>query len=366
MEFIDNLKADNASIHEYMFPKLQEIYTQDGMSFDPNRYYHYKIFENYLRKPGRGVGGSLLLRFSEINSESDNSRKNAVCLAAATEIMNASILMIDDLVDNSDYRKNIPTIHKLYEEVIFTDDRQYDVKNAPARTILLGMSAMCLSNLFALESFGTNEYKAMNNIQVSALNTINGLTEEMSLQYSPEYPNYSTDQLQKVYRNKAGWFDFAGPIKSGLILAEVNDHDIEGFVIAAEMLGVGFQIEDDLMGLYGNPSKTGKPNTDDISNNVYTYLVDLAHRNLPDDKLQEILKIHRKDCISQEELDKYKEILSDYGIEKLAGRDALSKIYYSLNFVKLIWKDNWNTEVLDYLESMIEYFECQIKEFAQL
>lgn len=60
----------------------------------------------------------------------------------------------------------------------------------------------------------------------------------------------------------------------GAVLAGASDDEVKKLRTIAEQLGVGYQLRDDLLGVFGNETKTGKSVSSDITEGKRTYLIE--------------------------------------------------------------------------------------------
>ena len=74
---------------------------------------------------------------------------------------------------------------------------------------------------------------------------------------------------------KTGTYSFALPMQAGALLAGADDRTVERLGGAGRMLGIAFQLADDLIGVFGDPQQTGKSTTSDLRTRKQTPL--LAH-----------------------------------------------------------------------------------------
>jgi geranylgeranyl diphosphate synthase type I len=68
-------------------------------------------------------------------------------------------------------------------------------------------------------------------------------------------------------------YTFDGPIKIGAILAGANDSSLEALSRYSVPLGKAFQIQDDILGMFGTEEKLGKPVTSDLKEGKKTLLI---------------------------------------------------------------------------------------------
>lgn len=180
--------------------------------------------------------------------------------ASSLEFLQASALIHDDLMDGSDTRRGKPAMHKQF---------------GAAAAILIGDLAL-VWNEQALHSSG---------LQSPAVNEIHDImrTELMAGQFLDVYEqtqnSFSVERSLKIARYKSGKYSIERPLHYGAALAAPNDLD-NFYSIYSEYglpLGEAFQLRDDLLGVYGDPSETGKPAGDDLREGKRTALIAFAH-----------------------------------------------------------------------------------------
>lgn len=198
-----------------------------------------------------------LLGFLGANGELNTTVYKA---ASALEFLQASALIHDDLMDGSDTRRGKPAIHKQFGD---------------AAAILIGDLAL-VWNEEALHDSG---------LESKEVNLIHDImrTELMAGQFLDVYEqtqnSFSVERSLKIARYKSGKYSIERPLHFGAALAKPKN--IENYYnIYSEYglpLGEAFQLRDDLLGVFGDPSETGKPAGDDLREGKRTALVAYAH-----------------------------------------------------------------------------------------
>ncbi|WP_405607783.1 polyprenyl synthetase family protein [Streptomyces sp. NBC_01508] len=111
------------------------------------------------------------------------------------------------------------------------------------------------------------------------------------------------------------------PLALGAALAGADEATVDGLCSAGRRAGLAFQLRDDLLGVFGDPRRTGKPSGDDIREGKLTYLVavararaeahgDTASRTLLDGALGDR-------GLSEGDLDRVRAVLTDTGAKDL-------------------------------------------------
>jgi len=143
------------------------------------------------------------------------------------------------------------------------------------------------------------------------------------------------DVLQ-IHQLKTVPYTFDGPVRMGAILAGADNKMLEKLSAYTVPLGTAFQIQDDILGMFGDEEKVGKPVTSDLTEGKKTLLIIDALESA-DEKQKETILVNlgnvrttykglqavRKAIVDTGALQKSKDIA-----EKLAkeSMDSLSKI----------------------------------------
>ncbi|MFB7129310.1 polyprenyl synthetase family protein [Kitasatospora sp. NPDC056273] len=205
--------------------------------------------------------------------------------AAALELLQASALVHDDLMDRSDTRRGLPSVHRRFEALHRDsgwrgDREQYGASAA----VLLGDLLLIWCDELFLRS-------GLEPAAVLAAKPVFDLmrTEVMLGQYLDvlePVAGDSTDEgalerAQTVLHYKSAKYTIERPLQVGALLAGAGPELVEAYGAFGLPLGEAFQLRDDLLGVFGDPAVTGKPAGDDLREGKRTLLVAHAMRGLP-------------------------------------------------------------------------------------
>jgi geranylgeranyl diphosphate synthase type I len=179
-------------------------------------------------------------------------------------------------MDASNTRRGAPSIHKSFEQMHIDNDlvgssAQFGVASA----ILIGDLALIWSD------------KMLHNSGISSQDLIQVLpiydemrVELMAGQYLDVYEQslgtQSIERSLKVARYKSGKYTIERPLHFGGALARASRELIKAYSDYGLPLGEAFQLRDDLLGVFGDPSETGKPAGDDLREGKRTALLAVA------------------------------------------------------------------------------------------
>ncbi|MBT4823876.1 polyprenyl synthetase family protein [Candidatus Woesearchaeota archaeon] len=234
-------------------------------------------------------------------------------LSICVELMQTSFLIHDDIMDKSELRRNKPTVHKILGENM---------------AILAGNIAMILAQKIITDSNFSEEIKLKATNKFNEIIQTTNYGQILDLQLSEKNIfEVNEDDINQIHLLKTAKYTIEGPLQLGVILAgdpdNVQDKLVEISKIALP-LGRAFQIQDDLLGIFGSEEKLGKSVFSDIIENKKTLLVWCAYMKANEEEKEFIKLVLGKQDISEDEFSKLKEIIiktgsKDYSKEKLIG-----------------------------------------------
>ena len=162
----------------------------------------------------------------------------AVALGAAVEMIHNATLVHDDLQDGDEVRRERPTVWKKYSE---------------AQAINCGdaMFYFAIRLLAKLDVDAASLVRLMDRASLSTLQVIEGQAQEFIMK-DELYP--TVERYLEVIRGKTSGL-FSLPIVSALEALGVEERRCRIVEAAAMDLGMLFQIQDDLLDVYGNKGR---------------------------------------------------------------------------------------------------------------
>lgn len=244
-----------------------------------------------------------------------------VGIAAALEMFHAAALVHDDLLDQSDTRRGQPAIHKRFEVLHKSKGFAGDsVRFGIAGSVLVG--DLMLS--WASEIFGEALLLAKSNQVEAACRTEFGKMrfEVMAGQYldvleenaAPlRTAQESVARANRVMLYKTAKYSLEAPILIGSSYAGANQEQRNSLSEFAIPLGLAFQLRDDILGVFGDPSITGKPAGDDLREGKRTVLVGLTLQSLPTSVARVFEELLQAKELSGEQIEFMQSTISDCG-----------------------------------------------------
>ncbi len=200
-----------------------------------------RVVEQYLRTKGKQIRPLLVLLSARLFGEINASTLHA---AASLEMLHNATLIHDDVVDNADYRRRTPTLNKDFDNRIAVLVGDFFVSTALQEAIM------------------TKDMKAV--VSVAELG------KELSLGEIDQISNARDRSIDEeryfdVISKKTASL-FMKCVKMGAETTDATDAQISTLVEYARLLGLCFQIKDDIFDYYED-KEVGKPTGNDLREN---------------------------------------------------------------------------------------------------
>lgn len=223
--------------------------------------------------------------------------------AAAFEIFQTSILAHDDIIDLSPLRRGSPTVYQALGANHY----------AISQTICLGDIGYFLAvRMIAKSDFpAERKNEALSLFAQAMLETALGQMLDVELPYRQELAEES-DALT-VFRLKTARYTVSGPLSLGAILGGADGRLLSRIDEFGENLGVAFQIQDDILGVFGDEKTVGKSVTSDIEEGKNTLLIIHALEKAVQEQKEVLNKYYGKGKIGEEELSRIRQVFLETG-----------------------------------------------------
>jgi geranylgeranyl diphosphate synthase type I len=222
--------------------------------------------------------------YHQSEQEIRDSEEAIAGIAASLEMFHAAALVHDDLLDQSDTRRGAPAIHKRFE----TLHKEKSWAGAPERfgvagsvlvgDLMLGWSSEIFGNALLhspnreIESACRDEFSLMR-VEVMAGQYLDVLEENAA---ATRPVSEGVGRAEKVILYKTAKYSIEAPLRIGAAFAGADPAKLSQFTQFGIPLGIAFQLRDDILGVFGDPSVTGKPAGDDLREGKRTVLVALT------------------------------------------------------------------------------------------
>ena len=198
----------------------------------------------------------------------------ALKASASLELVHVCALMHDDVMDGSDSRRGAPSIHKAFEAIHQSNNslgspEQFGISSA----ILLGDLALIWSAKMLHQS-GLTPEALLRSLPMYDEMRVELMAGQYLDVYGSTLASQSVERSLKVARYKSGKYTIERPLHFGAAMGSPNPEKLmKAYSDYGLPLGEAFQLRDDVLGVFGNPSETGKPAGDDLREGKRTVLL---------------------------------------------------------------------------------------------
>ncbi len=215
---------------------------------------------------------------------SDDPVERVLPAGVALELLHNFALIHDDLIDHSESRRNGLSLHaRLARLPAPAGDRQEFGRQL---ALLAGdlLYAHAFAQLTCLDFDASRRQAAVAVVAETAVATGYGACAELLTETVP-FHTVSREHLIKEYELKTGAYSFACPLRTGAVLAGAGEADIARLQQYGNILGVAYQIRDDLADLDPAASRLSRPESglSDILQKKRTLPLWLAYQRGSDD-----------------------------------------------------------------------------------
>jgi len=276
-----------------------------------------------------------------------NSSK-AIDVAAAIEMLHAFALAHDDVMDRSEARRGEPSIWQrfanLHEEHRWLGN---SLHFGEAAAILVGDLAHVLAD------------KLMSRSSPIVLQLWEELRLEVNIgQYldvlSGAKGKFDHSSARKILEYKTGRYSVQRPLQLGAAVAGQYDELHKPLTDFGQPVGVVFQLRDDLLGVFGNAEKTGKPTGDDLREGKPTPLMAEAFAHASERQRSILGKIGSND-LSEKEINDIQEVVEETGAKSVIEQEIEELTDSALEILSTIRLEKNASESLSELAHFVAY-----------
>ena len=269
----DYLKSMQNKVEKKLMEYLEEIHyppvMKEGMT--------YALLNGGIRlRP--------ILHYMTLELLGEDTKKGDT-IASAIEMIHSYSLVHDDLppLDNDDYRRGKLTTHKVYGE---------------ANGVLIGDAL--LTYAFYIVSAKSENIEASKLVEIIRLISkyagVQGMIGGQVVDIESEGKMVDLPTLQYIHTHKTGMM-IRLPIEAATIIAGIEGDKKDKLIRYADLIGLAFQIKDDILDIEGDFEEIGKPVGSDLKLEKSTYPAIFGL-----EKTKEILR---------EKIDEAKKIIND-------------------------------------------------------
>ncbi len=222
--------------------------------------------------------------------------KRALAFGISLEIIHNFTLVHDDIMDNDDLRRGVPTVHKVFD-------------NATAINAGDAMFALAFNVLSGLDV----EHSVLREILADISSMVIGIAEgqQMDMDFEERTDIAPEEYLEMIEKKTA--LMFINGAKNGARIASAPPEVYEKMAEYGRYMGLAFQIWDDFLDLTADEKTLGKPVGSDIRNGKKTLMVVYALQRLEGPDRERFLSILGNQKASDDEVKEAIELMKKVG-----------------------------------------------------
>lgn len=276
----------------------------------------FSTLKNFLWRGKMARGNLLLLSYEILQNNSNNiSFKKILPFAGALELIQAGLLIHDDIIDQDQQRRGQDSVWQYYASLNTDYNQHYGISQA----ICVGDLAFFLANQLITQTIHSNrqsfEVQQLVNKEISQVI----LAEMLDVQLAQNDKTPSLEQIMEMNLYKTARYTFSLPLMLAAHLAKQPPTIIKHLSQIGKKIGLIFQMRDDYLGIFGDNKKIGKPILSDIREGkktiFYYYLIKNKQLGADEKKLL-------KNCLANKQISQKNSV----ALQKLFEKNSLPEI----------------------------------------
>ncbi len=268
-------------------------------------------FCDVLLRGGKRLRG--MLAAQSYYAHGGKNKEVALGAARIFEIIQTSLLVVDDIADRSLLRRGGPSAHVRImgfadQHNLRGDAQHYGI--AQAMNVAYAGLHKATTELLSLAVNDETARRACLRFHENILTTINGQIDDLYNEMTRE--PISEQTIESVIKRKTAYYTIFSPLELGASLAGKNQLS-PALGEYAVHTGSAFQITDDIISTFGKEDETGKGSNDDIREGKLTLLTHFALQNSDSDSSKQLRHILGTADASDELCDEARSIIQASG-----------------------------------------------------
>ena len=275
MEILDALKSFNHRFNP-IFLGFLEKEKNDYKAVDPHLNILYNDIERTFKSGGKRLRPALL--YYTYQACGGHKPEAALKAGVALEFFHTFAVIHDDIIDRSPTRRGQPTSIEYFKSLHLRDGLVSDKNQfALSASLLAGDLALTLADKILTDSPFPKPIilRAKKVFDRMRLETVAGEFLDVFQEYRSEQPK--TKEIQTIMEYKPGRYTGGRPLELGAVLAQAPKNLTDQLFKIGCNFGTAFQIQDDILGVFGKKEEIGKSADSDLVEGKKTLLIAKAY-----------------------------------------------------------------------------------------
>ncbi|MHA1685122.1 MAG: polyprenyl synthetase family protein [Candidatus Heimdallarchaeaceae archaeon] len=326
MDYYHSLVSSiNRALDAFLSEQIDSVKDNSFLEF------FYRRVHSFLSSGGKRIRPVLLLLSAGSISPSIFS-DSLYRISLSVELLHNASLIHDDIMDNADTRRGFPAFHRFFTDYSF-DTYSFESLYSSNYGLSMGILGGDLVYNLSYRTLHSSDFSPSLLLRVAAefnegfLRVIKGVIFETDLMARFEVTE--KEYFEMIDGKTAALFEKSA--RMGAILADGTSSQIDALGKFAKNAGLAFQVVDDIIGVFGNPKKTGKPVDSDIREGKKTILLIKALENASSDQKKSLYSIVGNRNASSEDISLVRDIFKDTGALQYA-RSKAEELYETCKY----------------------------------
>jgi geranylgeranyl diphosphate synthase type I len=246
---------------------------------------------------------------------SDSNIEAIIAASISLELMQSYLLIHDDIMDEDELRRGKPTFHIICKAL---GERLFGTADAKPEKFgeNIAIVAGDLVEAYGEEVLATSPFasECVNKALVKYAEIVKKVGYGQILDIAAGLDERITeDEILMIHQLKTASYTIEGPLHIGALLAGASEADLQILSSYGVPLGLAFQIQDDILGLFGSEEKTGKPVGSDIREGKRTLLIFHALQRCTEEEKKDLQKALGNPHVTLEEIERIRDIVRGTG-----------------------------------------------------
>lgn len=308
-------------------------------------------------REGKRLRGGLVTLGYELGGHSFNDA--IISASHSIELLHAGLLVHDDIMDRDDLRRGLPSIHVQAAEIaeslhLRIDPEHYGISVAMS----IGNAAFYLSWRTLMESDFSDTAKVAA-AKIYAQYTPNVAYGQILDLTTEGLMTLKEQDILNVYLHKTADYTGVLPLLIGAALAEISDEKVlKALEEYGRAFGWAFQIQDDVLGMFGKEEETGKPVISDLREGKNTLFMLYLSKHGTRPQIEFMKNTLGNPDVTQQDAEKMRQMLQECGAYQYVvdlGWEYVSKAQVQIPVITSNQEHAW------ILSDLVEYMMERIK-----
>ena len=303
---------------KYFLDVVEQVFAREQFMAEPAGL--YAPIEYTLRLGGKRIRPTMVLM---ANAMFDGKQADAVDAAVGIEIFHNFTLLHDDLMDRSPLRRGQPTVYRKWNE---------------NTAILSGDTMFAMAWRYFLRHPLPQTIEMLRCFNETAIGVCEGQQYDMDFERAEMV---TIEEYLNMIRLKTAVL-LAGALKVGALSANAPVGEVAKLYDFGIHLGLAFQLQDDLLDVYGDTALFGKKNGQDIRDNKKTFLSLMAMNSAPCNIKEELIRIFSDQQASnqEEKVERVKAIYDNLNLQEKVEKHVEKEFAMAMQCLSAIGVDD--------------------------